>query len=288
VVWFGGNDVFQNSQGITRYDRATGKWEYFVEGTDNNLRSARVNAIGASQNFVWFGTWDGLEIYNKKKESWRFYGRPKGLGNNYITCLEYYQNPDKKEDEILFIGTSGGLYFYRLKKDLMTRAKDQAISTEYINCLKFWHNYLWIGTRAGVYRISLPDGSRGEFSTADGITNSNINDIEDDKERIWFATDRGLLGYDPNTDEREVYQISGNYPGRRPLRLAIDGWNLWVGTQSGVWKMDKEEKTWENFTVFDGLIDDDIQSIALDGDYIWFGTPRGATRFYWKNVRFSK
>ncbi len=288
VIWFGGSDMHERRQGISRYDRSKGTWEYFVEGYEGNLENASVNAIRASQQYVWFGTSRGLQTYDKKKREWSFQGRPKELGGNYVTCLEYYQNPDKKEDEILFIGTSAGLYFYRVKKGILTRAKNQAISTEYINCLKWTHGYFWIGTQAGVFRISLSGGARGVFSTPDGIVNTNINGIGEDKEKVWFATDRGILGYDPATEEREVYQISGNYPGDRPLKIEADERSLWVGTRSGVWRMDKKTQSWEHFTAFDGLIDNDIQAMVLDGDRIWFGTPEGATLFNWRKVFFSE
>lgn len=288
VIWFAGNDIYQNTQGITKYDRAKGIWEYFIEGYDNNLKSASVNAIRASQQFVWVGTARGLQIYDKKRREWSLYSRSKELRNNYLTCLEYYQNPDKKEDEVVFVGTSAGLYYYKIKKDLMTQVKDEAISTKYINCIKLAGDCVWIGTEAGVYRISLSDGTRGLFSTPDGIINTNINDIAKDKQRVWFATDRGILGYDPITADREIYQISGNYPGDRPLKIEVDEKNIWVGTRSGVWEMDKETKSWQRFTTLDGLIDNNIQAMALDGDYIWFGTPKGATVLYWKKVCFSE
>lgn len=286
VIWFGGNDIFQDREGITKYNRAEGNWEYLVEGYENNLRSVSINDIEASNDFVWFGTTRGLGIYNKEKENWKFYTRSKGLSNNYITCLEYYQEAKRKE--VLFIGTSDGLCYYNIEKDSIVQFADEDINSEHINCLKVAQDYLWIGTEFGVYRILLLGGNRGIFSTPDGITLSNVNDIEDDKKKVWFATGRGILGYDPNTAEREVYQLSGNYPGERPLKLTVDEENLWVGTQSGIWKMDKETKNWENFIIFDGLIDNDIQAITLDGDYIWFGTPWGATRFYWNNPRFSE
>jgi len=288
IIWFGGNDIFQYPEGITRYDRTKEKWEYFIEGYETALRSASVNSIKSGKEFVWFGTLRGLASYSKKEDSWKFYTRSRGLGSNQINALEYYQNPDGKRGNILFIGTSAGLYYYRAVKDSIAQLEDDNVNSEYVNCLKVAQNNLWIGTKFGIYRISLTDSTRGVLSTPDGIVSSNINDIETDGKKIWFATDRGILGYDPNTGEREVYQLSGNYPGSRPLKLAVDKTNLWAGTENGIWKMDRQSKVWANFTTFDGLIDNDIQAITLDGDHIWFGTPRGATLFYWNNPLLLK
>ncbi len=37
------------------------------------------------------------------------------------------------------------------------------------------------------------------------------------------------------------------------------------------------------FTTEDGLASNDINSLLMDGDYIWVGTDKGLTRFWWNN-----
>ncbi|MFH0931363.1 MAG: two-component regulator propeller domain-containing protein [Candidatus Zixiibacteriota bacterium] len=51
----------------------------------------------------------------------------------------------------------------------------------------------------------------------------------------------------------------------------------------GAWRLDKQNNIWKGYYKEDGLLDNNIQTLLLDGDYIWFGTQRGATRFYWNN-----
>ena len=48
-------------------------------------------------------------------------------------------------------------------------------------------------------------------------------------------------------------------------------------------EFNKESKAWVHYTVFDGLADNRVLDIALDGDYVWFGTPKGVTLFYWND-----
>ena len=56
---------------------------------------------------------------------------------------------------------------------------------------------------------------------------------------------------------------------------------VWLATGYGLLKLRKEDEKWFTYTRSDGLADDIAYDIALDGNYIWFGTPRGATRFWW-------
>ena len=66
----------------------------------------------------------------------------------------------------------------------------------------------------------------------------------------------------------------------RSLLIAWDT-AVWAGTDHGVLKYIKEEDRWKLFTTEDGLLDNEVRWILLDGDYVWFGTGRGLTQFYW-------
>ena len=93
----------------------------------------------------------------------------------------------------------------------------------------------------------------------------------------------GILGYSPVSDEREVYDNRMNFPEVDVVKIACDKGNVWVATRDGVWKLNRATDIWVKYTTEDGLLDDDVQDLFLDGDHIWFGTPQGATRFFWNN-----
>ena len=69
--------------------------------------------------------------------------------------------------------------------------------------------------------------------------------------------------------------------GARINDILADSGAVWVATERGVWKYKKREDRWRHFTTEDGLLHDSVRWMLLDGDYIWFGTARGLTRFYW-------
>ena len=95
----------------------------------------------------------------------------------------------------------------------------------------------------------------------------------------------GILGYSPVTDERMIYRSKFELPEANVIKLACGKRYLWAATGNGVLRLDKKRQLWTQYTTEDGLLDDFVQDLALDGDYIWFGTPQGVTRFFWNNPR---
>jgi ligand-binding sensor domain-containing protein len=75
----------------------------------------------------------------------------------------------------------------------------------------------------------------------------------------------------------------------------VDDGYVWVGSSdSGVSRYDKSKALWEKFTRDDGLADDNIRTIAVDGKYVWFGTFSGGVCRYdktseiWTTYRAEK
>jgi hypothetical protein len=50
-----------------------------------------------------------------------------------------------------------------------------------------------------------------------------------------------------------------------------------------VWRYLRGKRTWRLYTRQDGLLHDFVYDMEIDGDYIWFGTEGGVTRFLWNN-----
>ena len=68
----------------------------------------------------------------------------------------------------------------------------------------------------------------------------------------------------------------------RVLSLAVDSGYVWIGTDRGLSRYDKQRGRWVNFTVKDGLAHNSVLSIALDEDWVWIGTKDGANRYHMK------
>jgi ligand-binding sensor domain-containing protein len=68
-----------------------------------------------------------------------------------------------------------------------------------------------------------------------------------------------------------------------PLRIYVTVQSVWVGSRNGAARFEKESNKWLVYTTQDGLINDSVQALMPDGDYMWFGTTEGVTRFYWND-----
>ncbi|MDI6751623.1 MAG: hypothetical protein QME07_02030 [bacterium] len=58
--------------------------------------------------------------------------------------------------------------------------------------------------------------------------------------------------------------------------IAINGDDIWFGTNQGLWKYNKRNGKWMRYTAIDGY---SISAIAVDGDYLWLGTAKGVIRY---------
>lgn len=297
-MWFGGSGFFYRSQGITRYDRKTGSWDYHSAPYTPSLVSNQVNVIEADKRSVWFGTEEGLACFDKKKNTWKSYNTFKGLPDNEVTALN-------ADGDILWIGTRYGLAFYNAKKDSIQKVNDPLLKGIYIYSILADSHFVWVGTEQGVYTLDKNKRIWYRFSTPDNLLfgqvrsiaklsedsfdsssqDSSVRKTSSGKDEIWFGTDMGILGYNPVTDERMVYQSKIDFPEANVIKLVCDQRYVWVATGNGVLRLDKKYQFWTKYTTEDGLLDNFVQDVVLDGDYIWFGTPQGVTRFFWNNPR---
>jgi ligand-binding sensor domain-containing protein len=299
-MWFGGSGFPYRSQGITRYNRKTETWNYYSTPYTLFLVSNQVNAMESDTKFVWLGTEYGLARYNKKDNNWKSYNTFKGLPDDEVTALN-------ADGDILWIGTRLGLAFYDARKDAIRKVDDPLLNGLYVYSILSDSDFVWVGTERGVYALDKDQKTWHRFFTPDNLlagqvrsiakfSSDSLSSVSQDssgrktysgKDEIWFGTDMGILGYNPVTNERTVYQSKINFPETYIIKLICDKRYVWVATKNGVLRLDRTFQTWTQYTTLDGLLDNSVQDLVVDGDYIWFGTPEGVTRFFWNNPRYN-
>jgi ligand-binding sensor domain-containing protein len=275
-LFFGGESFLQRENGISRYNRREGVWDYFVSTSIIELANQDITCMEKDSQYVWFGTSRGLLRYDKKKNRWKIYDSFKGLWDNDVTAL-------KSDQGLLWIGTQSGLNLYLAKRDSVARIKDQSIKGAYIYSIEKDSNFVWIGTDRGAFQLNKKSGEVIPFNIPEGILNQEVKSIYKYQDELWFGIRDAVLSVDLVNRNRKIYQSPVNYPGIEVTKLVCDDKYLWVGTIMGAWRLDKQNNIWKGYYKEDGLLDNNIQTLLLDGDYIWFGTERGATRFYWNN-----
>jgi uncharacterized protein (TIGR03790 family) len=129
---------------------------------------------------------------------------------------------------------------------------------------------IWIGTDEGL-------GSRGrrgawEYYTpsADGLIGAPVRALAAHEGHIWIGTDNGLCVLEPHAKRwRRFRAEDSGLPDDRVTALACDGENIWGGTASGGFRIDRAGR-WKQT-----LIDEPIHDIALSSARQYVATDRG-------------
>lgn len=274
-IWFGGAEGFQDSGGITRLNRKTWEWAYFEPFYTEGLQTGDITAIAVDSSAVWFGTSGGAVWYDKVNRLWTTLPAQRLTSIN-VTALAL-------GDSILWIGTSQGIN----RLDTRTRSIEPVLLPALRNLYVFdiavdGDHSVWMATNRGVYRRRTD----GVWKKIEDPNSANLNgrvfDIEMDGNMIWFGTTSSLLRFhrDSGVWDQWLLPIQA---GGEVLRLHVSKRIVWLGTRDGAMRFDIAREKWTVYTVQDGLLNDTVQALLLDGNHIWFGTREGVTRFYWND-----
>jgi ligand-binding sensor domain-containing protein len=225
---------------------------------DEGLSQSIVECITQDRRgFMWFGTEDGLNLY----DGYTFTvirsdpENPRSLAYNHITAL--YED----RSGALWIGTfTGGLTRYVPAKDEFLRyrysaADSTSLSNDIITSIfQDRSGDLWIGTAHGLNRVVFDDDNPmhatfvrilHDQSDPHSLSHNSVRSlVEDHQGRLWVGTDAGLsvlpaheklkrnpsvtrLAYDP----RDPGSLSHN----RVNTLYVDrSGTVWIGTNRGL------------------------------------------------------
>ncbi len=134
--------------------------------------------------------------------------------------------------------------------------------------------------------VIAPRPGRGDQLT-EHLTGRVINAILYDDKRgvIWIATaDKGLIKFDGATFT--PCPAFGQGPSCAAIKaLALDGdGNLWIGTSAnGASRLRFKDNVWETYDTRNGLLNNEVLSLAIDNENVWFGTADGVGLFDNKN-----
>lgn len=263
TLWIG------TSAGVHEIDLKTFKPRNTFTRKDG-LANEYVFGIGIdTEGYKWFGTnAGGASRYKNGK--WKTYFPMHGLADYWI----YSFANDKKGN--LWIGTWAGANHFDVKTKKFTTYVKELVNEWVYGLDVDSQGRVWFGTEGGV---SMFDGKTWKSWThkdgmgapnADGLQASPNTGLGTRSRHDLTTLAGGALTYNPN------YVFS--------LVAAPDG-TIWAGTWGGgVARFDG--KTWQNFTVKDGLSGNMVYAIARDTKGVfWFGTDNGVTRYDGKTWR---
>lgn len=255
------------SGGLSRFDPGTGTFETFRHDPRDpaSLSHDRVwRILEDPSGTLWIGTGRGLAVFDRATESFVSYrhvkGDPLSLSHDVVRTLYV----DRQGS--LWIGTGGGLNrwiptagkpgdplsFERylaspggLSHDVITALYEDSRGT------------FWVGTRGG--GLNILDRATGTWQTLRrdpenpaSLSDDDVRAIYEDRSGVlWIATRAGglnRLDLEPRKFESVSLPVEAGGPGGRIRGLAEDGeGRLWIGTGAGLWRYDREERSYQRF-----------------------------------------
>ena len=302
-VWIG------SDKGMSRYDKVFGTWKnYRQEGGSENIethgghwhehgRKKRdslsdnvVSSIVTDEQYVWVGTRDGANRFDKIALRWDQYKTHHGLPANNVTSVS-------SDGNSIWVGTNSGIGKYpRTADDLNawitytsgTEIQPSAVSKEFaeslvtdqIWCITANKRHVWVGTRRGVSKYDVSRDIWKTITVEDGLASNEVSCIAIDGDRVWFGSDRGVTLYNEKTDVWAAYTTEDGLASNKVTTIGVDGTEVWIGTyNAGVSRFDQLTDSWTTYTREDGLAHNGILSMVIGHNYVWFGTYRGLSRF---------
>ncbi|WP_442589713.1 hybrid sensor histidine kinase/response regulator transcription factor [Pedobacter sp. AW31-3R] len=287
-IWIG-----TDGGGLNKFNEKDGTFSVFKHepGQPRSICGNYVLTIAEDRDKnIWTGTWgSGISMFNSKNQYKHFKHDPNipgSLSSNYA----FYIFRDSKER--IWVGTyGGGLDLYQEKtqtfKHFQHQEKDNSsISSNYILTIaEDKKGNLWIGTDGGgLNRFNEKEQNfvSGIYSNA-GLSNDRIGSIYEDAEGyLWLATNFGLNRFNPVTNKNTTYFRDNGLANDVITSVTGDEkGNIWIGTNKGISRLQARTHTIKNYTVADGLQDNEFKygRLVSRSGYIYFGGKNGFNRF---------
>ena len=277
LLWISGAVFDSRRTGISVFDPEDNRFFHIESGLDTDFPAVDVNCLEADDSTIYIGTPIGLLCMDREtKRVTRSFSRRSGLGDDNVISVETI-------GDSIFVGTAGGLSVITGADDSVRYIRPGQFLNRVIYDLEEVDSSLWIAASSGAYRLKLPSGKLQQFKDPDLVLFGDVYDIERYEDDLWFTSDDGVVRLDIKTGETEPFWLAAQKIV--PRALAVNDTIAAVASNKGmffIYYKNRNQFTRE-FTTEDGLASNDINSLLMDGDYIWVGTDKGLTRFWWNN-----
>ena len=292
--------------GVNILDRETETFTYLTHDPDDpgSLTSNKIRAIiTAMDGTVWIGTENsGLNRYDPITGSITHYRHnpydSTSLVDDHIYCL--------MEDSRgrIWIGTPSGLNILDPETRQSRHIRFKPNSPIGFTSSRVWainkdrSGYFWLGTDNGLLQLN-EEGEQLQSFVADPekqntLSGNRIFSFYEDRDGIyWIGTmGDGLNSYDPVTKSFRHYNESSGLPNNVVYATLEDARGyLWISTNWGISRFDKQSGTFINYGVQDGLQGNEFNAGAYyrnDDGEMFFGGMNGFNVFKPEEIKLNR
>jgi hypothetical protein len=166
-------------------DKKTEGWKVFYSALDG-LSGNFVNSILVQSGFVWTGTNGGISRFDKVRKTWKTYSQKEGLSETEIKSLA-------SVGQMIWAGGIGGtLSEYDPALDRWKRIEpSDPLKNGGIYSIAVTKEKVFVCRDNGVSIYDLPTRQWESLTIADGLLSNTVFCSAEDKNSIWFGTDKG-------------------------------------------------------------------------------------------------
>jgi len=115
------------------------------------------------------------------------------------------------------------------------------------------------------------------YSVASGLANNTVHRLAADEDEAWFVygKDGGATRLTLRDQRLRTYTQDDGLTGDAVRCVVVGETDVWLGTDSGLSRFDREAGSWTGYTPEAGLKVGFISDLAIDGDLLWLGTDSG-------------
>lgn len=214
-------------------------------------------------------------------------------------------------DSLLWVGTSGhglikmniakenGKYTVNGFRQYASSDKTNSLNNDVVYAITSDTNkrFLWFGTRGGgLYRIDTESNKINSLEDIDSnlqLTNNDVLSLLCDSNSIWIGTSYGLNRLDKQGENFQLLQYANEKLNNKTIHgIAKDvAGNLWLSTNQGLSSLNPSNNKIDNYTLNDGLQNDEFSDGAFFKDKqnnLYFGGVSGLSYFNPQNIHLRK
>jgi signal transduction histidine kinase/ligand-binding sensor domain-containing protein/DNA-binding response OmpR family regulator len=297
VFWIGSYD-----KGVSKLNPSKYKFDHYYYQPDNpqGLSETIVQSIlEDSKQRIWIGTYDGgLNLLNRENNTFQHFSHSK-KDINSISSNRMLYTFETKDGNIWVCTLDGGVNKFNPETKKNERYLHDVKDSTSIGQNSVWSGVedsksrLWFGLRTE--GISLFDRRTKNFYNYKSnlkkenslVSNNIIYTFIDSKERLFIGTSLGLNFFElnkldsfipKNINFSEVKEIGIQGYGINYITEDSFG-NIWVGADSGLYKLDENLNLVKTYTLRDGLPNNLIVGLKTDRNNNLWITSKGGLSF---------
>lgn len=253
-------------------------WENFTK--EDGLPSEKVFCIAVDRDRVWFGTDDGLALY--ENGTWKTYHEPDGLAHRAVLSIAV--DPASRD---VWIGTMSGLSHLSADRFETYNQFNSGLPNDVIFGVAVENQNVWVATTAGEGRLRVRERAWDVYTPENAPQHEPWGySIDYDNGKVWAALwGGGALEFDVET---EVWKAYLDPDGEMEIDLFRDDGIihvittavsyreglLWASTYFGLSRYDG--RRWRGYMDHDsGLASNFINFVKAHGRNAWVCTDKG-------------